>query len=214
MVATGTFAQRAGDGTVHVPCAESGASCARALQDVVDTVPPGTTVTLAAGKVYDGTIVIRPKPGATPDTPLTITTRGWTDKGVGWDGLVTPDDKGRMAVLRATARNNVGMAIEDGAANINLFGLAFEAIPPAGQGDIIRIGSRAERRAENLPRNISIRQVLIQGNNRYGQKRAITANGQDIEISQLWCDEIFIAGQDSQCIAAWNGGKRVHVRHA
>jgi hypothetical protein len=210
---TGTFAQRE-SGTVHVPCAESGATCARALQDVVDTVPPGTTITLAAGTVYDGTIVIRPKPGAAPDKPLTITTRGWTDKGVGWAGLVTPEDKPRMAVLRATARNNVGIAIEDGGGHVNLFGLAFEAIRPSGQGDVIRIGSSTERLAENLPRNISIRQVLIQGDRRYGQKRAIAANGQDIDISQVWCDEIFIAGQDAQCIAAWNGGKRVRVRHA
>ena len=214
LVATGTFAQRAENGTVHVACAESGASCAQALQDVVDTVPPGTTITLAAGKLYDGTIVIRPKPGAASDKPLTITTRGWTDKGVGWDGLVTPADKPRMAVLRATARENVGIAIKNGAGHVNLFGVALEAIRPSGQGDIIRIGSSTERLAENMPRHISIRQVLIQGDRRYGQKRAIAANGQDIDISQLWCDEIFIAGQDAQCIAAWNGGKRVRIRYA
>jgi hypothetical protein len=214
IVGAAPIAHRAENGTVHVPCAESGESCARVLQDVVNTVPPGTTITLAPGKLYDGTIVIKPKPDATADKPLTITTRGWTDKGAGWEGLVTPADKPRMAVLRATERENVGVAIESGAGHINLFGLAFEGVRPLGQGEIIRIGSGAEQRAENMPRNISIRQVLIQGDRQRGQKRAIAANGQDIDISQVWCEEIFIAGQDAQCIAAWNGGKRVRVRHS
>ena len=214
IVGAGMFAQRAERGTVHVPCAESGPACGRALQEVVNTVPPGTTITLEAGKLYEGSIVIGPKAGASPDTPLTITTRGWATKGSGWDGLVTPADKPRMAVLRAAPRENVGVAIESGVAAVTLLGLAFEAIPPSGQGDIIRIGTGTEPLAENLPRHISIRQVLIQGDRKYGQKRAIAANGQDIEISQVWCDEVFVAGQDAQCIAAWSGGKRVRVRHA
>jgi hypothetical protein len=61
---------------------------------------------------------------------------------------------------------------------------------------------------------VSIRQVLIQGSREFGQKRGIAANGQDIAISQVWCEEIFIAGQDTQCISAWNGGKRVRVDHS
>ena len=214
IVGTATFAWRDERPTVHVPCAESGASCARALQEVIDGVPAGTTITLDAGKVYDGTIVIKPKEGATADRRLTITTRGWADKGAGWNGLVTPGDKPRMAVLRATARENVGVSIENGGGHVNMVGLAFEAVPPAGQGDIIRIGSHKETEAERLPRDVSIRQVLLQGDRGYGQKRAIAANGQDIDISQVWCEEIFIAGQDAQCIAAWNGGKRVRIRHA
>lgn len=214
MIGTATFAWRDDRPTVHVPCAESGASCARALQEVIDGVPAGTTITLDAGKLYDGTIVIKPKEGADADRRLTITTRDWIDKGTGWDGLVTPADKPRMAVLRATARDNVGLSIENGGGSVNLVGLAFEAVPPAGQGDIIRIGTHNEPDAERLPSHISIRQVLLQGDRSFGQKRAIAANGRDIDISQIWCDEIFIAGQDAQCIAAWNGGKRVHVRHA
>jgi hypothetical protein len=214
IVGSATFAWRDDRRTVHVPCAESGASCAQALQQTIDGVPAGTTITLDPGKLYDGTIVIKPKEGADAERPLTITTRGWIDKGAGWNGLVTPADKPRMAVLRATARENVGVSIESGGGHVALVGLAFEAVPPAGQGDIIRIGSHKETDADRLPRNITIRQVLLQGDRDHGQKRAIVAHGQDIDISQVWCEEIFIAGQDAQCIAAWNGGKRVRVRHA
>jgi hypothetical protein len=214
IIGTATFAWRDDHPTVHVPCAESGPGCARALQEVIDGVPAGTTITLDAGKLYEGTITIKPKPGATPDRALTITTRGWADKGAGWNGLVTPADKPRMAVLRATARENVGVSIENGGGHVNLVGLAFEAVPPAGQGDIIRIGSHKETDAERMARDISIRQVLLQGDRSYGQKRAIAANGQDIDIEQVWCEEIFVAGQDAQCVAAFNGGKRVRVRYA
>jgi hypothetical protein len=201
---------------VHVPCSESGPACAQALQTAIDVAPAGTTITLDPGKVYDGTIVIKPKIGADAEKRLTITTRGWTDKGAGWNGLVTPDDKPRMAVLRPTPRGHFGIEIQNGetGGHINLVGLAFEAMPPAGQGDVIRIGTGTETRAANMARHVSIRQVLIQGSRDFGQKRGITANGQDIEIAQVWCEEVFIPGQDAQCVAAWNGGKRVTVRHS
>ena len=201
---------------VHVPCESSGPACAEALQKAIDVAPAGTTLTLDAGKVYEGTIVIKPKIGATSEKRLTITTRGWADKGAGWDGLVTPADKPRMAVLRGSAREHTTMEIRNGetGGHVRLFGLAFEAIPPAGQGDLIHIGSGKETSAANMARDISIRQVLVQGSPEFGQKRGISANGQDIEISQLWCEEVFVAGQDSQCICAWNGGKRVTVRHS
>ena len=211
-----TWGDGAGRDTVHVPCPESGLACGQALQEAIAVAPAGTTLTLDPGKVYDGTLVIKPKIGGAAGTRLTITTRGWTDKGTGWDGLVTPADKPRMAVLRGSARGNAGIDIRGGdtGGGVTLFGLAFEATPPAGQGDVIRIGTGRETIAANMARNISIRQVLIQGDRTFGQKRGIAANGQDIDIAQVWCEEIFMPGQDGQCIAAWNGGKRVTVRHS
>ena len=209
-----------GDGAardeVHVPCKESGPACAEALQAAIDVAPAGTTLTLDPGQVYDGSIVITPKIGADKEKRLTITTRGWTSKGDGWNGLVTPDDKPRMAVLRGSARGKFGIEIQNGetGGHINLFGLAFEAMPPVGQGDMIRVGSGTEPDPDNMARHVSIRQVLIQGSREFGQKRGITANGQDIDIAQVWCEEVFTPGQDAQCIGAWNGGKRVTVRHS
>ena len=211
-----TWGDGAAHAEVHVPCAESGPACAQALQEAIDTAPAGTTLTLEPAKVYDGTIVIKPKIGAGADRRLTITTRGWKDKGPSWDGLVTPDDKPRMAVLRGSARGTAAIDIRNGDTGgyVTLFGLSFEANPPMGQGDVIRIGTGREASAANMARSISIRQVLIQGDRTFGQKRGIAANGQDIDIAQVWCEEVFTPGQDAQCIGAWNGGKRVTVRHS
>jgi hypothetical protein len=202
--------------TRHVSCAQSGAECGLALQRAIDQAPAGATITLDAGRTYEGTFVIPPRHGASAQTPLTITTRGWSKPGSDWDALVTPADKGHMAVLRAPTRSNVVIDIPpaSGAGYVNLVGLAFEATRPAGQGDLIRIGSGSEGSIANVPRHVAIRQVLIQGSRDFGQKRGIAANGTDIDIGQVWCEEVFIAGQDNQCVAGWNGGKRVRIHHS
>lgn len=213
MVWTGALS---GGAELHVACSTDPSECGRALQEAIDTAAADATITLDAGKVYETSLIVRPKQDALPDQRLTITTRGWADKGQGWRGLVTPADKPRMAVLRAARRENVVVDIQNGprGGHVNLIGLAFEANAPSGQGDLIRIGSDEERSAGNLASQISIRQVLMQGDRGYGQKRGIAANGRDIDIQQVWCEEMFQAGQDAQCIAAWNGGQRVHVQYA
>ena len=202
--------------TLHVACADNGAGCGRALQAAIDAAPAGTTITLDAGKVYAGSLVVKARPNGDGPRAITITTRGWTDKGAAWTGLVTPADKPRMAVLRGASRTSAALDIENGpgTGHVSLIGLAFEATPPAGQGEIIRIGSGSERDPDNLASHVSIRQVLLQGNREFGQKRGIAANGADIDISQIWCEEIFTPGQDSQCVIGWNGGKRVRIRHS
>ena len=200
----------------HVPCPSSGPACGAALQSAIDAAPAGATITLDAGRTYEGTITIPPKPGASPTTPLTITTRGWKSSGDGWNGLVTPADKPRMATLQGSRGAPAAVEISDGAASghVALVGLAFAATPPHGRGDLIRIGSGRQTEPAQLPRHVTIREVLIQGDREFGQKRGIAANGQDIVIDRLWCEEVFTAGQDSQCVGAWNGGQRVTVRHS
>jgi hypothetical protein len=200
----------------HVPCAQSGPSCGAALQEAIEAAPAGATITLDPGRVYEGTITVTPKPGASTAKTLTITTRGWDSQRQRWDGLVTPADKPRMATLRGTSGAPAAFDIRggEGAGYVTLVGLAFDATPPDGRGDVIRIGSGRETDSAELPKHIVIRQVLIQGDREFGQKRGIAANGQDITIDRLWCEEIFAPGQDSQCVGAWNGGQRVTIRHS
>ena len=200
----------------HVACPESGASCGARLQDAIDAAAPGSTITLEPGRVYEGAITLNPKQGASADKVLTITTKGWSSKGQGWDGLVTPADKPRMAVIRGAARSVAAVDVRSGPSSgfVTIVGVAFEATPPTGQGDIIRIGSGRDTDPSELPGHVTIREVLIQGDREFGQKRGIAANGQDITIDRLWCEEIFTPGQDSQCVGAWNGGQRVSVRHS
>jgi hypothetical protein len=201
---------------IHVPCEVSGPACGAALQATLDQAPAGTTITLDAGKVYEASLVVQPRRGAGDDRMLTITTHGWKAKGAGWDGLVTPVDRPRLAVIRGAPRSTAALAIVDGEAAgfVTLRGLAFAATPPAGQGDLIRIGSGESDDPAKLPRRVVLEQLLIQGDRDYGQRRGIAANGADVSIAQIWCEEVFNPSQDSQCIGAWNGSHRVRVRHA
>ena len=203
-------------GPLHVGCPDSGAACGAALQQAIDAAPAGTTITLDPGKVYEGSFVVKARAGASREQPLTITTKGWRDKGAGWEGLVTPADKPRMAILRGAPRSSATLAVPNGAGAgfVTIAGIAFAATLPAGQADFIRIGSSDGRSSSELAQHVTIRQVLMQGDREFGQRRGVSANGADIEIAQVWCEEIFVAGQDSQCIGAWNGGKRVRVRHS
>jgi hypothetical protein len=200
----------------HVPCPASGADCGAALQAAIDRAPAGATITLEPGRVYEGTIRIPTKVGASAAQPLVITTRGWNASRQGWDGLVTPADKDRMAVLRGSRSAPAALEVPGGPSSgfVTLVGVAFEATPPTGQGEIIRIGSGRETDPATLPQHVTIKQVLIQGDREFGQKRGIAANGQDITIDQVWCEEVFTAGQDSQCVGAWSGGQRVTIRHS
>jgi hypothetical protein len=216
LLAALAWGDSAGRRTIEVPCEASGPICGEALQEAINIAPPGSTLVLDPEKVYEGTLVIKPKPGADRETRLTITTRNWDNGRAGWDGVVTPADKPRLAVLRARPRSHAAIDIRNGpnAGFVTLTGLAVEANRPSGQGELIRIGSDREASAANMARDIAIRQVLLQGSREFGQKRGIAANGQDIEIAQIWCEEMFIAGQDTQCVSAWNGGKRVRVHHS
>jgi hypothetical protein len=200
--------------TIHVRCAESGRACGEALQTALDDAPAGSTITLEAGKVYEGAFVIKPRAGVGDKRPLSITTAGWRHDGTGWDGLVTPADKGRMAVLRGAPRSTATLTIPEGTAYVRLVGVAFEATPPAGRADLIRIGTGDAPSAASLPHHVTIQQVLLQGDRRFGQRRGIAANGADIEIAQVWCEEIFTAGQDSQCVGGWSGAQRVRLHHS
>ena len=199
----------------HVACTSSQAECGAALQSAIEAAPAGATITLDPGRVYEGVFMLGAKSGATPDKPITITTRGWVSTREGWDGLVTPADKPRMAVLRGSRGAPATFEIRGaGSGFLRLVGIAFEATPPEGRGDMIRIGTGRETSPSELPQHITIQQVLLQGDRAFGQKRGIAANGRDVLIDRVWCEEIFTAGQDSQCVGAWNGGQRVRIRHA
>lgn len=196
---------------VAVPCGES-------AQAGYDTAPAGGTVALEAGCTF-GPIIVRPKPGASADRRVTITTQGWQEAGPGWEGLeMLRARRTWLARLQAPSGGNVVVDVpnaDDGAGGYaRLVGLELLPNRPAGAGTLIRIGSGSETDPTRMARHVEIRQVYMAGDPIFGQKRGIEANGADIDIAQVDCRELFIAGQDSQCVGAWNGGQRVTVRHS
>lgn len=176
---------------------------AAALQDTVNTAVPGTIIELEPGQVFPSTFI----PPNVKD--LTITTRGWTA-----DRLVLPTDAPQMATIQGSAGQSYGMLILG--SNIRVRGVRFTYNPPIGQGEMIRVGNSEDSDITHVPADITISQVLLQGNtgNAFGQKRGIAANGRRVLIDQVWCENIWVPGQDSQCVSVWSTPGPVMVRRS
>lgn len=176
------------------------------LQAILDTAAPGSTIQLQAGQTYGS---VRIRPAALRARRLTLTTKGWAA-----DRLVRPEDAPALATIQAGPGGNYGLWVT--ADDVTLQGLRFSYNPPSGQGDMLRLGDSEDPVVANVPARVTVRQVLFEGNpgNAFGQKRAIAANAQDTLIDQVWCQNIWIAGQDSQCVAIASTPGRVTVRRS
>lgn len=199
-----------GPPVVHVPCGE-------AIQPAYDAIVAGGTITLDPSadctSGYPETLTLGPKDGASAMNRVTITTQGWTDKGDEWAGLVTPADLPRMAVIRGTGSSGAVITVANGpgAGYVKLFGIAVRACPPTGNCDLVMVGTDTETDVANMASFVSLRQLLVLGDPVFGSRRGVRIEGRHITLTQSWCQDIFIAGQDTQCVASNRGGRFVDV---
>jgi hypothetical protein len=187
------------------------------LQQALNTATPGSIIRLEPGTIYRS-VRIRPLPNQVTaiDRKLLVTTRSFN---IG-DRMVTPADAPAMAVIKAADRESFGVWVE--ASGVTLHGLRFSYADPIGQGEMLRLGDSEQADPVNTPGQIRVLQSLFQGRttgetsttSTFGQKRAIAANSKDTLIDQIWCEDIWIVGQDSQCVIGWSGMKRVTVRRS
>lgn len=175
------------------------------LQAAIDTAADGSTLLLAPGIDYQGSVVIT--------RPVTISTLGWTSKGTEHAGRVTPADRPRLGRIIPTPGAVAGIEIRPGTSGVTVFGVAVAPCEPAGACDLIRIGSGSLTDPAQLPGPVTIRQVLLQGSQQYGGWRGIAANGRDLLIEQCWVEDIWNGTRDTQAIGAWRGGQSVTVRY-
>lgn len=191
--------------TIDVPCGavlQTAVTAARAAD--LDT-----TLRLEPGCTYNGTVTVVPSPTS---RMLRISTAGWQDKGEGFAGLVTPADAANMATIVGSPGAFAAFDIQSGPVGAGHFtAYGIEARCAHVDCNIFRIGDRVNALAANSPDEVIIKQVLVRGSPTWGTLRGIYAGGRNIVITQTWCDEIWKAGQDSQCIGVDNGGQNVSV---
>jgi hypothetical protein len=190
------------------------------LQAVFDAAPAGARIELEPGGVF-GSVVLRPKAGATPDKRITITTRDCPAFGPGLAGAAQMREaQASLALIRPSDRWGFGISIPNADAGaggmVNVECLVIDPVGPSGAGNHIRIGDGQEADPSRMAHHVGIRQVFMRGDVVYGTKNGISVNGADVEIDQVWIEEIFRTGagiQDSQAIGG-NVGKRVRVRNS
>jgi hypothetical protein len=171
------------------------------LQAAIDGAQPGDEIRLQAGATFTGTFVLRARAG-TSDQPITIRTD-------------TPDSRLPAATERITPKHanllptitpgGSGPAIrtEPGARHWRLIGLR---IAGTGGSDLVLLGGdETQRTYAEVPEDLVLDRMLIQGDPARGQKRGIALNSGATTIRNSYIADIKAVGQETQAIAGWNG---------
>lgn len=168
------------------------------LQTALNTVAAGTRIELMPG-TYAGTFTLPKRPSTGAVTTITSS------------GLVLPEQRVSSSLGMATIYGDQTSAFifAPGASYYRITGLRFVATRIA-QNEIIRIGDTNDPNLANVPHHIEMdRNVFTGGVN--GQKRAVAANGTDIVFRWNRCENIWVVGQDSQCISFWSTPGRIKI---
>lgn len=163
-------------------------------QAAITGAKPGATIALEPGIIYRSLTIPRSV------SKITVTSA----KCGALNRLVTPADAPLMATVQGTTGENYGIKIEG--SEVTLECVVVRDNPPNGQGDMIRCGDATDPDIAHVPADVTIRNVLLMGNpgDVYGQKRAIAGNCRRLLIDQVWCQDIWVNGQDSTCVGIWS----------
>lgn len=172
------------------------------LQAAIDAAEPGTTLELTPGAVYRSAVVRK------NTTRLTLTTARFA---IG-DRAALPSDAPAMGAIQGSAGKSYGLWILG--SRITVRGVRFMHNLPGGQGEMLRIGDSTNPTLADVPDEVTVQQLLMQGNpgNEFGQKRAIAANGTHLLIDQSYVEDVWVPGQDSQCIAVFSTPGPITIR--
>ena len=172
------------------------------LQAAIDAAEPNTTLELAPGAVYRSAVVRK------RTTRLTLTTARFA---IG-DRAALPSDAPAMAAIQGSAGKGYGLWIQG--SQITVRGVRFMHNLPRGQGEMLRIGDATNPNLADVPDEVTVQQLLMQGNagNEFGQKRAIAANGTRLLIDQSYVEDVWVPGQDSQCVAVFSTPGPITIR--
>jgi hypothetical protein len=178
---------------IHVAPTES-------LQAAITAAPSGATIVLDAGAVYKQSATI-PK----TVTGLTIT----TDHCALGDRAALPSDLPVMATIQGTT--GYALWVLGSQTTIRCLSIGPN---PNGAGELIRVGDATSDVLADVPDGDVIAQTYLHGDPGavFGQKRAISANGSHLLIDQNYADNIWVAGQDSQCVAVFSTPGPITIR--
>jgi hypothetical protein len=186
-----------------------------ALQKTVNLAPPGSTITVTPMTTYRSVTIPATQHG------LIIKPAGWTFPNAIGAVPVSATNHPPMAIIKGDDRGGFGLWILG--SDITVQGIAFMATDPIGAGEMLRLGDATDPNLAHVPHGIKVLQSLFLGStvgetatgtSTYGQKRAIALNSADTLVDQIRCQDIFVAGQDSQCIAIFSTPGNIIVRRS
>lgn len=161
------------------------------IQAAIDKALPGTIIELVPGGIYKESVIV-----SKSSTGLTITSKDCELQ----DRVVQPADLPAMATIQGAAGQSYGLWVM--ASNTTVRCLSFGP-NASGQGDMLRVGDSQSAVLEDTPDGVTVIQNYFRGG-ATGQKRAIAANGSHLLIHQNYAEDIWLLGQDSQCVAIFS----------
>ena len=203
-------------GTSPCPTLTTGANCIRnvpsgnaaSFQSAINAATCGDTIVLAAGSTYSGNFTV-------PSTSC-----------VGWIEIVSsaltslPPAGDRIgpsnaASLAKVLTPNVSAAFRflPSSNHWRLIGLEITTSYVSTSGTsqtLVTLGLQSDNNTgisvqSQLPASIIFDRIYIHGLANSNSVRGIQMDTQGIAIVDSYCDEIHSSGQDSQCLASWNG---------
>lgn len=173
------------------------------LQKAIDDAQPGDTILLPAGAMYRGVYNL-PNKGA---SEAFITIRSAAPDAQLPAANERLDPSRYAALLPAIASNKkdtAALTATNGAHHYRFIAVRFAASPDGG-GNIVSLGTGAEKSRAALPHHIEFDRTYFHGDPTVGQRRGIALNGRDIRIVNSHFADFKRQGEESQAIAGWNG---------
>ena len=181
--------------TTHVPAGSD-------LQAAIDAARPGDTITLDPGATYVGNFRLPVHGG---NTYITIRSAASDSALPASDARISPAYSAQLPKLRSGNTSPV-ISTRAGAAFWRLMFLEFQA-NTRGFYDIMTLGEGTEEQnsPSQLPHDLVLDRVYIQGDPLHGQKRGISLHAGRTSIINSHIAGIRAIGQDSMAIGGWNG---------
>jgi hypothetical protein len=172
------------------------------LQAALDAARAGDTILVAAGAVFVGNFVLRPKSGtgaihvrtSTPDAslPRPGTRVGPADAAL-MPKILTPNSFPAIATDGAAHDYRlVGLELGLTADNLNSFG-------------IVLLGTGTETSTADLPRGIVVDRCYVHGNETGKVQRGITLNSAATAVVDSYVSNVHLIDTDAVAITGWNG---------
>lgn len=189
------------------------------LQAALDCAEPGATITLTAGRVYEGNFILRSKPvaydadGITPKRIRIVSTR-LESLLARARARVAPDDERHMAWLKTPPRSTAPVlrtelkTLPDGRTRLGanayrLGGIKFFASQWVTH--LVQLGTGTETLVSELPDDIAFDRSYFAGSPGEGTKKGLLANGRHIAVTNSHFKDFKDTANDAQAIAMWNG---------
>ncbi|HEV2845711.1 MAG TPA: right-handed parallel beta-helix repeat-containing protein [Thermoanaerobaculia bacterium] len=176
------------------------------LQAAIDAAQPGDTIVLPAGARFEGSFILRYKPGASTDW-ITIRT-STPDTSLPPGERVTPADAPLLAKILSPGLAQPAIQTEPRAHHYRLIGL--EIAPRDAQAflyDVILLGTNGPEQDtfEEVPHHIVLDRCYIYAHPTQNLKRGIQLNSAHTDILDSYIAGFKVIGQEAQAIGGFNG---------